>query len=99
MRPAATGFITIPLKIRLKSRGVVILWAVFARKHRNEKYSDNESADMRPPRDSALAGARRGKRGCAVEELGNEPEAQDEHRRDFDNLPEDENRQERQDAR
>ena len=85
--------------MRLKSRGVVISWAVFAGKETNENHSDYKSPDMRPPRNASGVGGRIRKRGCAVEELNDEPEAKHNQGRDFDELDEDEDRNERQDLR
>ena len=68
-------------------------------KHTNE--AGGESGDVGPEGDAAgwLAACRRRDRSDAAQELHQEPDAEEEDRRHLDDLDEDEQRQQRDDAR
>jgi hypothetical protein len=75
--------------MRLTSGVVPIALTVAAWKQTDQKDSDNESPDMRPPRNAArLIDACCGQRCSAVKELHDEPESQDDHGWNFNHLDE-----------
>jgi hypothetical protein len=84
--------------MRLTPREVVIPLAVLARKHADQEYSYDKAANVRPPGDASGIGRSREGSG-AIEELHDEPEAQDDEGGNFDDLDEHKDGNKRQDAR
>src|SRR5262245_47468892 len=85
--------------MRLRSPVVFILGTVSARKTTDQNHSDNESADMRPPCDSAGVGTSGGQSCRSVKELHHEPEPEHDQSRYFNDLDEDKNGYQRRHAR
>src|SRR5436190_20331780 len=86
--------------MRLTPGVVPITLAVLAWKQADQQDSDDEAPNMRPPGNAAgLVNTRCGQRRGAVEELHDEPETEDDHGWNFDDLEEHEYRHKRQTAR